>query len=113
MIDRKQGSIWLDDSFRFDNGLHEIDERFVTWLPVTVDGSKATIRGKHLHLPLTDDHPSGVEFGLEALGDLCQANDTEEVLQRLQIRVTNQPVVHVRLRLDILPPGPPDAGTPE
>jgi hypothetical protein len=101
-IDQKQGTIWVEDSFRFTDDGHIVEDVFVTWLPVTVDGSTALIQGVHHHLRLSIEDTSGLEFVLEPLVDESRANDKAEVLQRLRIKVSGETTLQMRLRLDIM-----------
>ncbi|CAA9544682.1 MAG: hypothetical protein AVDCRST_MAG43-471 [uncultured Thermomicrobiales bacterium] len=105
-MDQKTSIIWLEDTFRFADAGCDLEDVFVTWLPVTVDGTTALIQGLHHHLRVSIEDPAGVEFELEPLEEESRANDKADVLQRLCVRIPGAPAIHVRLRLEIVPVGP-------
>lgn len=102
-IDQRASAIWLGDRFRFADQGHDVEDVFVTWLPVNVDGAVVSIQGTHHHLRLTVEDPPGVEFVHESLGDESRANGRTEVLQRLRVKLPGARTLDLRLRLDILP----------
>jgi hypothetical protein len=59
------GRFRLADRFAFKGQPLPVEEAFVTWLPVTVRGSTATIRGKRRTLTLQIVEPAGARFRLE------------------------------------------------
>jgi len=101
-IDEKQSTICLEDNFRFSDGGHNLEDVFVTWLPVNVDGATALIHGQRHQLRISIEDPSGTQFALESLVEESRANDKSEVLQRLRVKILGAMTVQVRLRLDIL-----------
>jgi len=110
-IDEKQNTIWLEDSFRFGDEDHHVEDVFVTWLPVTVDGGTALIQGMRHHLQLLIEDPLGAEFAFESLVNESRANDRAEVLRRIRVKVAGATTIRVRLRLDIMPVGLSDGNT--
>jgi len=104
-IDEKQNTIWLEDSFRFGDEGHNVEDVLVTWLPVTVDGGTALIQGMRHHLQLLIEDPLGAAFALESLVNESRANDRAEVLRRIRVKVAGATTIRVRLRLDIMPVG--------
>jgi len=57
--------IELEDHFRFSGRGVAVEEGFVTWMPVTVRGATATIRGEKSVLRLRVTEPQGAKFRLE------------------------------------------------
>lgn len=103
-INERQGIIRLDDNFQFDDDGHDVEDMFVTWLPVTVEGGTALIQGVRHRLRLAIEEPVGAGFSLESLVAESRANDRTDVLQRLRVNIPGAKEILVRLRLDIVPP---------
>ncbi len=84
------GAVVLTDAFEFAQPA-EVEEAFVTWGQVEVDGPVATIRtGKHT-LQMTIECPAvpgietpvGSHFAVESLDEACRINQREGILKRL------------------------------
>lgn len=105
VVDEKRNAIWLEDSFGFADHGHDVEEAFVTWLPVTVTGATALIEGSYHHLQMSIEDPAGVEFTLEQFVDESGENDKADVLQRLRVAIAGAPTINVRFCLDIVATG--------
>ena len=77
---RPDGSIALDDAFSFSGAGAEIEEAFLTWLPVEVSGNAARITGTGGVFTLTAD---GATLKTESLKEACEANHAHGVLTRI------------------------------
>jgi hypothetical protein len=75
--------VWLEDDFTFNGSPQEIEEAFLTWYPVKVEGSAARITGTRSALELKITAPEGATFTATSLEDDCKANRMEGVLTRL------------------------------
>ena len=76
-LDPKNGDVSLEDTFAFDGAALEIEEAFVTWLPVSVDGATARITGKRSTLTLTIQEPAGAIFTATGLAEECRINERD------------------------------------
>jgi hypothetical protein len=83
------GEIWLEDTFKFGAAPLEIEEAFVTWHSVSVNGSTARISSLQNTLHLAIREPAGASFGVLLLEAECRANHRSETLTRL---VSNLPL---------------------
>jgi hypothetical protein len=83
------GEIWLEDTFDFASDPLDIEEAFITWHSVAVDGSTAMIEGDQCALSLVIQEPAGCSFIATLLEDECRANRKKGTLTRL---TTNLPV---------------------
>jgi hypothetical protein len=95
-LDPKNGDVSLEDTFAFDGAALKIEEAFVTWLPVSVEGASARIVGKRSTLTLTIQEPAGASFTATGLAEECRANEREGILTRLAVDL---PVGSTRFRL--------------
>ena len=86
-LDPKNGDVSLEDTFAFDGAALEIEEAFVTWLPVSVDGATARIVGKHSTLTLAIQEPAGATFTATGLAEECRINERDGILTRLAVRL--------------------------
>ena len=84
-LDPKNGDVSLEDTFAFDGAALEIEEAFVTWLPVSVDGATARIVGKRSTLTLAIQEPAGATFTATSLADQCRLNERDGILTRLAV----------------------------
>jgi hypothetical protein len=84
-LDSRTGHISLEDKFQFSGKALEVEEAFVTWFPVSIDGATAKVRGKHSELSMNIIEPSDVTFALENLTNECRANLREGTLSRLSV----------------------------
>lgn len=69
----QSGVVTLADEFEFD-GILSVEEAFVSWHAVTVDGSTARIQGERNAVTLDVIEPAGAQFALESLEEACRAN---------------------------------------
>ena len=80
--------IVLEDEFEFSENSLEIEEAFVTWLDVKVNGQRAVIHGKYHDLNLVVEEPfASSEFQLEKLEKQSEENKKRGVLKRISVVV--------------------------
>jgi hypothetical protein len=96
----ESGEIWLEDVFTFSGDSLEIEEAFVTWESVSVDGPSARITGHQGALLLRIEEPSGMAFSATLLEQDCRANGRQGCLTRLTV---NLPPRTKRFVLQIIP----------
>ena len=77
------GSMVLEDQFLFEKSGAEVEEAFVTWLPVETDGAAARLHSESGILEIRADR--GV-FAAERLEDASRENHKPEVLSRITLR---------------------------
>lgn len=77
------GELLLDDRFEFDGEILNVEEGFVTWLPVEISGGTALIKGDRSTMQLTIEEPVGTVFQVQSLEADCRANFREGKLTRL------------------------------
>lgn len=94
------GETMLEDEFAFEGAPLDIEEAFVTWFPVEVNGSTARIVGKRAALELSVQEPAGAAFQAVRLEAECRANQREGVLTRLSVAL---PAGTLRFRARIVP----------
>ncbi len=78
----KGGEVTLTDEFRFTGDGQEVEEAFVTWREVRLDGSIARVLGDDGELEIRAE--SGT-FAAERLEEACKANKKKGVLTRLAV----------------------------
>lgn len=100
LLGAQTGEIWLEDTFEFSGDPLQIEEAFVTWHSVSVDGSTARIAGRQNTLTLTVQEPHGATFGARSLEQECRANNREGILSRLTV---NLPAGTRRFVLQVIP----------
>ena len=93
------GTVWLQDTFIFNNEVSTAEETFITWLECTVDGANALIHGQAYDLRLTIEQPQDVYFTLERLEKESHANEKAGVLKRLSIALPPAREMHVSVRI--------------
>lgn len=74
-LDTASGEVLLEDAFAFEAVTQPIEEAFVTWYPVQIDGARATIKGERTTLELAIAEPDGASFKLETLEEESRANN--------------------------------------
>ena len=99
-MDANTGEICLEDQFEFGGSPFAIEEAFVTWRPVYVDGPTARVAGQNYELSFEIEEPPGVSFIAHSLAEECQANLRDQVLTRLSVRL---PVGMQRFIMHIVP----------
>jgi hypothetical protein len=77
------GEVWLEDDFTFNGSPQEIEEAFVTWHPIKIEGATARITGTRSALELKITAPEGATFTTTSLEEDCKANRMGGVLTRL------------------------------
>ena len=95
------GTITLTDRFVFSKEPAHLQEAFVTWLEVNVQGSTALLHGKEYDLGLTIEAPAGAMFSLELLEEASRANAKSDVLKRLSVDLPPQHDVQFTVRMDV------------
>jgi hypothetical protein len=81
----ENGEIKLEDVFAFSGDALEIEEAFITWATVLVEGNTAKITGLQDELLLRIEEPRGMTFVTTRLDEACQANGRQECLTRLAV----------------------------
>lgn len=76
------GVIRMTDQFAFDAPGLTVEEAFMTWKPVEVDGPIARIKGEKATLEIVAEQGT---FAAELLEDACKANSKPTTLTRLKI----------------------------
>ena len=74
--------VFLEDSFVFGTGGGEVEEAFVTWRDVDVEGSVARVKAKGGVLEIRLE---GGVFAAEPLDEACRANHKSDTLTRLSV----------------------------
>ena len=97
-----QGGLLLEDQFSFSGAPLEVEEAFVTWGQVELDGASATVRGARHSLRLTIEAPAGASFAVQSLAEDCRANARAGVLQRISAVFPHAPATSVRIRMQVL-----------
>ncbi len=99
-LSAESGEIRLEDVFALSGDALEIEEAFVTWASVSVDGHTARITGQQGELLLMIEEPRGMVFNSASLDEACQANGRQNILTRLTV---NLPPGTQRFILQIAP----------
>jgi hypothetical protein len=81
------GITTLEDEFAFSGPAEEIEEAFVTWCPVEVDGHTARLCGERHTLELTILEPDNMVFMATSLEAESRANRRGGVLTRLTVNI--------------------------
>lgn len=81
------GEALLEDVFEFEGKPLEVEEAFVTWAKVAVEGNVARVTGRRAAVELCIQEPAGTIFTATSLEDECRANQREGVLTRLAARL--------------------------
>jgi hypothetical protein len=99
-LDPKNGDVSLEDTFAFDGAALEIEEAFVTWLPVSVEGASARVIGERSILTLSIQEPAGATFTAASLAEECRINERDGILTRLAVALPRG-ATRFRLRMEI------------
>ena len=62
-----------------------VEEAFVTWETVVIQGATAQVCGKRSALEMTIEEPAGAAFQVERLEDECRENRREGTLSRITV----------------------------
>ncbi len=92
------GTVILEDVFRFSQGNNEIEEAFMTWLDVELDGACARIKSEQGSLTITSENSSG-SFELESLQEACRENKKPETLKRIVWKAIASPEYTARFAM--------------
>jgi len=99
-LDPLGGEITLEDEFVFAGPPLAVDEAFVTWDAVQIEGCMARIQGDCAALELAVTEPAGAVFQAVSLEKECRLNQREGVLTRLVVAL---PAGTQRFKLKITP----------
>jgi hypothetical protein len=77
------GETVLEDTFEWAGAPLDVEEAFVTWFPVEIDGARARIVGRRSTAALTIQEPAGAVFAAARLEDECRENQRSGVLTRI------------------------------
>lgn len=86
-LSAETGEVRLEDVFAFSGDALEIEEAFVTWESVSVEGESARITGQQGALLLRIEEPQGMTFVATLLDEACHANGRPEHLTRLAVNL--------------------------
>ncbi|MEW5870169.1 MAG: heparinase II/III family protein [Chloroflexota bacterium] len=86
-FDPVDGRTTLLDEFTFSTAAQEVEEAFVTWLPVEVDGASARLQGQRSTLLMEVTEPSGCIFTSQDMREECRRNHREGNLTRLSVKL--------------------------
>ena len=95
------GSIVLQDEFRFSDSPLPVEEAFVTWSEVEVNGPTAIIRGRHHTLRMTIEAPQGAAFAAEYLEKESRENKKPAILKRLTFLLPEAVTQQARVRMQV------------
>jgi hypothetical protein len=95
------GTVWLQDTFRFSENPVEIEEAFITWLDVDVNGAGAVVHGRRHDLRLTIEAPDRLHFEVEKLEVHRQA-DAGTTLSRISAGLPVADDVQFRVCMEII-----------
>ncbi len=73
----------LTDAYQFDGEPLDVEEAFLTWLDVEIQGAVATIKGQHRQIQMTIEMPVHTNWALEHLDEASRQNHKTTVLKRL------------------------------
>ncbi len=79
------GVTTLEDVFDFAGPPLAVEEAFVTWETVVIQGAAAQVCGKRSALEMTIEEPAGAAFQVERLEDDCRENRREGTLSRITV----------------------------
>jgi hypothetical protein len=78
------GAATIHDQFAFSGEALPVEEAFVTWDTVTLDGDTVTITGKDAQITLFAE---GARFAVESLEEQSRANERPGILKRITAQV--------------------------
>lgn len=96
----EDGVVTMEDRFAFSGEDREVEEAFVTWLDVAVDGRCAQIRAKEGTLEI---RTAGGTFAAERLEEACKANQKKGVLTRVTVTYPAARTVTARFTMHYQP----------
>ena len=80
--------VTLEDTFVFRDSPMEVEEAFMTFLDVEVEGGTAKITGENGELVLSIECPSQSVFSVETPYKECRDNSREGILKRITFKST-------------------------
>jgi hypothetical protein len=86
-LNPKTGDASLEDTFEFDSAALAIEEAFVTWLPVQIEGGTARVIGERSTLVMVIEEPAAAVFTAANLAEECRTNEREGLLTRMAVRL--------------------------
>ncbi len=96
------GSLWVEDAFHFSGEPLPVEEVFVTWADVELDGATATLHGEKADVTMTIEAPMDASFAVKVLEEASLANKKEGILKRLTFEMPAAPKMRARVRVDVL-----------
>ncbi len=96
------GTVWLHDTFIFNNDTSQVEEVFITWQECTLSGNSASIHGHRYDLLLTIEHPLNAHFTLERLEKESEANEKPAILKRLTIPLPQATELQMSVRMQLI-----------
>ena len=97
------GALWVEDRFHFSGEPLPVEEVFVTWADVELDGATVTLRGERADVTMTIESPEGAAFAVKALEEASLANKKEGILKRLTFNLSPAAQMQTRVRVEVLP----------
>ena len=94
------GEASLDDMFEFQGAPLSVEEAFVTWSNIQVNGATARVVGQHSALALSIEEPNGATFRATRLEKECRDNQREGMLTRIVVALPNGAT---RFRMRLIP----------
>lgn len=79
-LDPATGAAEISDAFAFFDGPLPIEESFVTWHDVRIDGDTVTISGERAAIVV---RAQGARFEVETLEEICRENERPGILKRV------------------------------
>ncbi|HPG68528.1 MAG TPA: heparinase II/III family protein [Candidatus Hydrogenedentes bacterium] len=96
MLGAEGGMVTLEDRYAFTGGGMPVEEAFITWLDVTVEGNTARVDSSEGHLDIAADR--GV-FKTERLEQACRDNQKSGMLTRITLDLDPAPETQVRFTM--------------
>ena len=96
----ENGAVDIEDTFAFEGGGLEVEEAFITWRAVDVEGAVARVRTENGVLEIRAE--SGC-FTAERLEEACKANQKPGVLTRIAVTYPPQANRTVRFTMAFHP----------
>jgi hypothetical protein len=93
-------SITLTDAFAFLGDGLEVQEAFMTWHEVEIDGNVARVRAENGTLELSADTGA---FAVESFEEECQANKKNRILKRISLTCPASPRIERTFRMTYKP----------
>ncbi|MEK7165966.1 MAG: heparinase II/III family protein, partial [Patescibacteria group bacterium] len=89
----------LEDSFEFFDKALEIEEAFITWKEVELQGNLVKIRGENQQITVSlEGVYKNLSFNIESLKDESEENGKSKILKRISIKIPKSGQKEVKLR---------------